>query len=207
LSSATAARTGSTASLGHPARTWCGAALVTILLFETACASLTSYGPLGEHGGYTERRLAPAEYEVTFEGDAAASPDLLHRYLRYRCAELTIEEGFDAFDVRAIIPGSRPAGQPAPATGQGHGKGGGGGRGAGAGSGSASVGLAGRAQPRAGTEMVPTETALMKLYKGERPEPAVDARAYLAAHHGDVVARPGAGAAPLAGQRQPAVLP
>nr|WP_158702969.1 hypothetical protein [Allosphingosinicella vermicomposti] len=50
-------------------------------------------------GGYSERRLSPDSFEVSFAGTRPTSPEVVERYLLYRAAELTLQSGFDWFMV------------------------------------------------------------------------------------------------------------
>ena len=76
-----------------------GAALVL-----AGCATTNApYHPArpGVHGseGYSETRLTPDRYRVTFAGDAFTSRDTVEGYLLFRSAELTLQQGYDWFRV------------------------------------------------------------------------------------------------------------
>ena len=80
------------------------------------CISPTSYGPENWMGGYKETRIGPDEYTVTFTANALLRWDECKANLLYRCAELTVGNGFDHFvivesvDQSSIAPvGVRPA--------------------------------------------------------------------------------------------------
>ena len=75
------------------------ASVVAIVLFLSACATgYHPYQPFGT-GGYTEESISTDMYRVTYYGNHATSMATLDRMLMYRCAELTIEHGFDGFEI------------------------------------------------------------------------------------------------------------
>jgi hypothetical protein len=69
--------------------------LVAVLL--TACA--TPYQPVGLEGGYSHTRVGVDMFNVVFRGNADTSWQTAENYTLYRCAELTLESGFDYFIV------------------------------------------------------------------------------------------------------------
>jgi hypothetical protein len=86
-----------------------GAALGTSVLI--ACT--TPYAPRGITGGFTDRRLGPDLYAIEFRGNGNTSSDLVLDMYLYRCAELTLQNGFDVFvsrkpDAQAEIRPSDP---------------------------------------------------------------------------------------------------
>ena len=72
-------------------------ALLTSALLVAACA--TPYGPSSGSftGGYSESKLQKDRYNVSFEGNAWISEEQAMNYLLYRCAEITLDNGFDYF--------------------------------------------------------------------------------------------------------------
>lgn len=69
----------------------------TILIFLMSCS--TPYQPKGMLGGYSEEKILTNMYKVEFKGNQHTKPDLIQKYLLYRCAELTKENGFEYFTV------------------------------------------------------------------------------------------------------------
>lgn len=65
----------------------------------TACASPTAYQPnVSGHayaGGYSEIRVEPNRWRVTFSGNSLTSRETVETYLLYRSAELTAQQGYD----------------------------------------------------------------------------------------------------------------
>jgi hypothetical protein len=87
--------------MGRLRRAWTSGVLFSLL---AGCASIaTPYqADLGENpvaGGYIEERLAEGRYDVTFSATPHTPSRAIERYLLRRCAELTLEEGFDWFRV------------------------------------------------------------------------------------------------------------
>jgi len=71
-----------------------------VALALVACETATPYQPLtGSKGGFTEQRIEPDHYMVTFAGNAYTSRQKVENYLLYRAAELTVANGFDGFTV------------------------------------------------------------------------------------------------------------
>jgi hypothetical protein len=68
------------------------------------CMTATPYQPIGARGtsasgGFSEVRLAPNRYRVTFAGNSMTSRERVETYLLFRAAELTRERGFDGFTI------------------------------------------------------------------------------------------------------------
>ena len=85
-------------SLGRKAMV---AALATTTLLVAGCATETRYRPATGQGfnrqGYSERMIEPGRFLVSFAGNSVTSRDTVERYLFYRAAELTLQQGFDYF--------------------------------------------------------------------------------------------------------------
>jgi hypothetical protein len=66
-----------------------------------ACTTATPYQPLLDTapglGGYSDVRIEPGRYRVTFKGNSLTSRETVELYLAYRAAELTLANGFDTF--------------------------------------------------------------------------------------------------------------
>jgi hypothetical protein len=81
------------------------AALIALVLTASlaACASPTPYQPVsaeaatGIDGGFSDQRIAPNRFRVTFSGNSMTSRETVENYLLYRAAELTAQQGFDSF--------------------------------------------------------------------------------------------------------------
>lgn len=65
------------------------------------CATSTPYQPAMGHGyareGYSDQQIEPNRFIVTFAGNSYTSRDTVDRYLLYRAAELTLQQGADYF--------------------------------------------------------------------------------------------------------------
>ena len=75
--------------------------LLSILFLSSfilyGCA--TTYGPHGLTGGYKEREIAHNQYIVSFFGNGHTSGQQVWNFWIYRCAELTLEKGFEFFEL------------------------------------------------------------------------------------------------------------
>lgn len=78
------------------------AALVSALALG-ACATPTPYRPIDGPGryatGFYDRQLESNRYMVTFAGNSVTSRERVERYLLFRAAELTLQNGADYFTV------------------------------------------------------------------------------------------------------------
>jgi hypothetical protein len=85
--------------------TFKGAALASALMAITgltACATATPYQPRSPgaqaSGGFSDLRLEQDRYRVSFAGNSLTSRETVERYLLYRAAELTSQQGYDWFE-------------------------------------------------------------------------------------------------------------
>lgn len=63
-----------------------------------ACATETGYVPAAEGPyGFSESRIESNRFQVTFSGNALTDLETVERYLLYRAAELTSQNGYDYF--------------------------------------------------------------------------------------------------------------
>jgi len=82
---------------------WRSLILFACAALVTSCMTPTPYQPdiAGQKvsGGYSENRIAENRYRVNFAGNVLTSRDRVEGYLLYRAAELTLERGFDWFEI------------------------------------------------------------------------------------------------------------
>ncbi|HEV2531334.1 CC0125/CC1285 family lipoprotein [Phenylobacterium sp.] len=68
-----------------------------------ACATPTPYQPnipgQASSGGYSELRIEPDRWRVTFNGNSLTSRETVEAYLLYRSAELSVQQGYDWFSI------------------------------------------------------------------------------------------------------------
>ena len=68
-----------------------------------ACGTATPYQPnvagQSPSGGFSEIRLEPERFRVTFAGNSLTSRETVEGYLLYRAAELTTQQGYDWFEM------------------------------------------------------------------------------------------------------------
>jgi hypothetical protein len=78
------------------------AAATAALVALTACETATPYQPLNpasaRAGGYSDVRIEPDRWRVSFAGNSVTSRETVETYLLYRAAELTVGQGFDWFE-------------------------------------------------------------------------------------------------------------
>lgn len=84
---------------GYWFRTICGlAGTVTLITFTFAgCATAIHYTPLASADKNEVQQLKNNVYRVEYQVSPATSQEQLDEYLRRRCAELTLREGYDLF--------------------------------------------------------------------------------------------------------------
>lgn len=68
----------------------------------SACETATPYQPLGVRnthasGGFYDQRLEQNRFRVGFRGNSLTSRERVERYLLFRAAEVTLQNGFDWF--------------------------------------------------------------------------------------------------------------
>lgn len=77
--------------------------VVALALLATACATPTPYQPLTRRGaatgGYSDFQVEPNRFRVTFAGNSMTSRETVETYLLYRAAQLTVERGYDWFEM------------------------------------------------------------------------------------------------------------
>lgn len=70
-------------------------------LLLAGCATETPYRPATGTGfervGYSDHQIEPNRFEVSFSGNSYTSRETVEKYLLYRAAELTIQQGGDYF--------------------------------------------------------------------------------------------------------------
>lgn len=77
-------------------------AAVAGLLALGACETATPYQPLGARGthatgGYADQQIERNRWSVSFNGNSLTSRQTVERYLLFRAADLTLQQGFDWF--------------------------------------------------------------------------------------------------------------
>ena len=77
------------------------AALAASTLMVAGCATETTYRPATGQGfnrtGYSDRQVEPNRFLISFAGNSVTSRDTVERYLLFRAAELTLQNGYDYF--------------------------------------------------------------------------------------------------------------
>ena len=70
---------------------------ILICLLIVNCS--TPYQPNGMLGGYSSKKLDETTFRVEFKGNQHTDAKIVFDYLERRCAEITVENGFDYFIV------------------------------------------------------------------------------------------------------------
>jgi len=75
---------------------------LALLVAVPACTAPTPYRPIStashaDRTGYWDYRIEPNRYRVSFSGNSVTSRETVERYLLFRAAELTLQQGFDWF--------------------------------------------------------------------------------------------------------------
>lgn len=69
----------------------------------SACVTATPYQAGAARpattGGYSEIKLEPNRFRVTFSGNSITSRETVETYLLFRAAEITLAQGFDTFTI------------------------------------------------------------------------------------------------------------
>lgn len=68
-------------------------------LLMAACSTITHYQPLHNGVGYSEQKLEVNRYRISFDGNSYTDRATVQNYVLYRCAELTLAQGYDYFKV------------------------------------------------------------------------------------------------------------
>ncbi len=138
-------------------------ALFAIVL--AGCFSATKYrAQTGYKGGYSDVRLDERTFKVSFGANDDTARTTVEAYLLYRCAELTVEAGYDHFVIVEASGGWAPVdpdGGPAPPSSDGSGT------------------WASPGQREHERHHAPAFSALIKVFRGDRPEGGYDAKRYL----------------------------
>ncbi len=80
--------------------------VVLLSLLFISCA--TSYQKTGFSGGYSEKEIKKDLWKVTFGGNGFTTKDSAQTYWLYRASELTIEKGYDYFEIQNTWIGGIP---------------------------------------------------------------------------------------------------
>lgn len=65
------------------------------------CAS--TYSTESITGGFDQTQVNPTTWQVTYYGNGYTTDETVQTYWLYRCAEITLEQGFDGFQIASRI--------------------------------------------------------------------------------------------------------
>jgi len=77
----------------------------TSLTLLSACATSTPYAPSAlsapgtYHPGYSETQIETGRFRISFAGNDQTKRETVENYMLYRAAELTLQSGFDWFEI------------------------------------------------------------------------------------------------------------
>lgn len=69
------------------------------LLVLAACAKPTPYQAATDGYGFTQQRIEQNRYRINFSGNSLTPLPVVEDYMLYRAAEITIDHGYDYFDI------------------------------------------------------------------------------------------------------------
>lgn len=77
-------------------------ALATAVMVLAGCETATPYQPIGARGsqasgGYSDQQIDATHWRVKFAGNSLTSRETVERFLLYRAAELTLQQGGEWF--------------------------------------------------------------------------------------------------------------
>lgn len=77
--------------------------LLAVALALAGCETATPYQPANApgaetSGGYSDQQIEPNRWRVSFSGNSLTSRDTVERYLLFRAAQLTLQQGYDWFE-------------------------------------------------------------------------------------------------------------
>ena len=78
------------------------AAVIACVALLAGCA--TAYGPAGATGGYKDTKIDDETYQVRFDGNGKTPREMVWNYWIYRCAELTVQNGYQYFAKMTAAP-------------------------------------------------------------------------------------------------------
>lgn len=70
---------------------------IYLAMLLVSCA--TSYQPNGFSGGYSDMKVGKDMYQVSFSGNGYTHSQTVQEFFLRRCADLTIEQGYDYFSL------------------------------------------------------------------------------------------------------------
>lgn len=78
-------------------------AVLSAIAVVTLAGCATSYQSSGITGGFRDQHIAEDVYRVTYGGNGFATRETVQTYWLYRASELTLEKGFDGFEVLSPV--------------------------------------------------------------------------------------------------------
>lgn len=85
----------------------CAPWLAAVILLA-GCATATPYQPVKKGLGYAEQRLESTRYRITYVGNSATPREVVENYVMYRAAEVTLNNGYDWFQIADQVTRTDP---------------------------------------------------------------------------------------------------
>lgn len=73
--------------------------VVALVCIVAVSACVSGYGPSSLTGGFEEQRLNDVTWRVTYNGNGYTTEETVQTYWLYRSAEITLEQGYDGFQI------------------------------------------------------------------------------------------------------------
>ena len=69
------------------------------VLFLAACAQPTPYQPATDGFGFSQQRIEENRFRINFSGNSVTPLPVVEDYMLYRAAEITVDRGYDYFEI------------------------------------------------------------------------------------------------------------
>lgn len=76
---------------------------VSLMAAIVLAGCATEYGTQDLTGGYTEHQTAPDRWQLGFAGNGYTTQETVQTFWLYRAAELTLQQGYDGFEILSNI--------------------------------------------------------------------------------------------------------
>lgn len=90
--------------------------IVQVLFAFVLSACVSPYGPSTISGGFDQTQMREGVWRVSYYANAYTSEETVQTFWLYRCAEITLEQGYDGFQILSNVELTSAPGQFADAT-------------------------------------------------------------------------------------------
>jgi hypothetical protein len=67
------------------------------------CGCVSAYAPSSISGGFDQRQVSEVVWRISYFGNAYTSVETVQTYWLYRCAEITLEQGYNGFQILSNV--------------------------------------------------------------------------------------------------------